>query len=303
MSRKIVFLFEGQGSQYLGMGKSLYEKNAVFKEWMDCLDQFVINRTNESIIKSLYIHPNKMAIHRTLFTHSAIFMVQYSAAQMILSKGIIPTHVLGISLGEFTAAAISGVLKFDEAIDMVLEQATIIEKLCPPTGGMMAILQSPTFYEHSTILKQHVDLVLPVDSSHFVVAGSDKQLDIISKCMENEGISCYRLLLRHAFHSKWIDAAADPYKRYLEQRTYCSPRTIFLSGLFGRALTNVTQNYFWDVVRNPICSLSTLLDLELGSDRVLYFDIGPSRMMTNIIKRMNYRQSNSEIQSVLSVVT
>src|SRR5215467_13794723 len=100
-------MFSGQGSQYFQMGKALYENNDTFRYWMGRFDDIVRQFLGKSMIETLYsdLHGKGEPFDRTLLTHPAIFMVEYSLAQILIQAGVIPDIVLGASLGSFAAAA------------------------------------------------------------------------------------------------------------------------------------------------------------------------------------------------------
>ncbi|MBZ5525861.1 MAG: acyltransferase domain-containing protein, partial [Acidobacteriia bacterium] len=107
---KTVFMFSGQGSQYFQMGRGLYDNNKTFREWMIRLDGIARDLCGRSVIEALYSDAQRRAdpFERTLLTHPAIFMVEYSLAQSLICSGVLPDMVLGVSLGSFAAAAVAG---------------------------------------------------------------------------------------------------------------------------------------------------------------------------------------------------
>src|SRR5438034_10484919 len=105
--KPIVWMFPGQGAQYYQMGKTLYNKNNTFRFWMDKLDAIAANYVGQSIVEMLYDdkHSKSQPFDQTLYTHPALFMVQYSLAQTLLAENFTPPDFLfGASLGEFVAA-------------------------------------------------------------------------------------------------------------------------------------------------------------------------------------------------------
>ena len=142
--RPLVFMFSGQGSHYYHMASDLFETHSLFKGWMELMDKRVQELIGESVLEKLYDAEKKKSdpFNRMLYTNPAIFMLQYSLAQVFIADSIRPDYVLGASLGEFVAAAVSGVASWQDVLEAVVVKAQIMEEQCPP-GGMMAILASP----------------------------------------------------------------------------------------------------------------------------------------------------------------
>src|SRR5262245_63688851 len=142
-----VFMFSGQGSQYFHMGRALYDDNDTFRDWMIRLDDIARGASGRSVIETLYsdAHGKGDPFDRTLLTHPAIFMVEYSLAQSLMRAGVWPDIVLGASLGSFAAAAVAGFIGVEDALTAVMRQATALEECCEP-GGMIAVLAIPACF-------------------------------------------------------------------------------------------------------------------------------------------------------------
>src|SRR5262245_6272077 len=134
-------MFSGQGSHYLQMGRALFDDNRIFRDWMMRLDDFVRQSSGTSVIETLYSDRHKAgdSFDRTLLTHPAIFMVEYSLAQTLIDLGVQPDMVLGVSVGTFAAATVAGFLGVENALTAVMRQASALEENCE-AGGMTAVL-------------------------------------------------------------------------------------------------------------------------------------------------------------------
>ncbi len=122
MNTRTVFLFSGQGSQYFQMGKELFTHNQIFRHWMLQLDSLVKTHYDISILHQLYEQDKnpREPFSRTLYTHPAIFMIEFALTKTLIEQQVFPDVLVGCSLGEFVAAAVSGMLKVEEALDLVI---------------------------------------------------------------------------------------------------------------------------------------------------------------------------------------
>ena len=185
-------MFSGQGSQYYHMGMELFKKHPVFRNWMQTLDATAYVICGHSILDYLYDEDKKKSdsFNQTIYTHPAIFMVEFALAKIFLERGIKPDYVLGTSIGEFATAAVTHVMSFEEAMLALIRQAEVLETHCEK-GGMLAILHDPTIYddmpflyENSEVLiNQHADIKQKAEFAfiqhnleHFASANLDYQL-------------------------------------------------------------------------------------------------------------------------------
>ena len=156
MKQKTVFMFSGQGSQYYHMAKSLFLSNFTFRKWMIHLNDIVKRDYGFSIIEHLYGRGKNFndTFDNILVTHPAIFMVEYSAAKVLMELGVSPDYVWGTSLGEFTGAAIAGVMDTAEILDAIIRQAIILKNNCRE-GGMLSIYNDPSLYIDLSFLNKN----------------------------------------------------------------------------------------------------------------------------------------------------
>src|SRR5215510_16507257 len=169
-------MFSGQGSQYFQMGKALYENNETFRGWMQRLDESALRESGLSVIETLYstAHGKGDPFDRTVLTHPAIFMVEYSLAETLIEAGVRPDMVLGVSLGSFAAATVAGFIAVEDALTSVVRQAIAFEEYCQP-GGMTAVLTDPALFAEQ-FFRDRCELAAVNFSSHFVISARCAEL-------------------------------------------------------------------------------------------------------------------------------
>ncbi len=294
-----IFMFSGQGSQYFHMGKALYDGNHDFRDWMLRLDEVAHGLTGRSVIETLYSGVNGKAdpFDRTLLTHPAIFMVEYSLAQTLIQAGVRPDMVLGVSMGSFAAATVAGFIDVDDALTAVIRQAIALEECCEP-GGMAAVLADPALFAED-FLSGRSELAAVNFASHFVVSAKRTELAQIEAALKQRSIVYQRLPVSFPFHSQWIDQAKTSFGAFMRSihcgqgrlPLVCCDRTTILSGL--------SDDYFWDVVRHPIRFREAAARLEQEGAR-RYIDVGPAGTLATFLKYGLPATTKSTMQAILT---
>jgi bacillaene synthase trans-acting acyltransferase len=299
VSTETVFMFSGQGSQYFQMGKALYDGNETFRDWMTRLDAIARPVVGRSVVETLYSDRNSKGdpFDRTLLTHPAIFMVEYALAQALMSAGVVPDMVLGVSLGSFAAAAVGGFLDVEDALTAVIRQAMVLEEFCEP-GGMTAVLADPALYAEEFV-RGRSELAGVNFSTHFVVSAKRTDLAEIEATLKQRSIVHQRLPVSFAFHSQWIEKAKEEFVSFMRSvpsgrghlPLVCCDRTATLSEL--------PADYFWDVVRHPIRFRETTA--RLGQERPRhYIDVGPAGTLATFLKYGMPAGTPSTVHAILT---
>lgn len=293
MDRPIVFMFSGQGSHYFQMGRELYKQHVLFRRWMNNLDSMVYDIIRESVCEKIYDEKNKISdpFIKILYSHPAIFMVEYAMAKVLLNEGIRPDYILGTSMGEFSSAAISGILSLEESLEAVIQQADVIEQNCQE-GKMVAILEKVELFHNTPILNETCELAVVNFDLHFVISLKPEDVKRITAYLGNKRINYQEIPVSFGFHSSLIDPAKIIYKKMLKNITYKMPKTNYISGIYNERLKKIPGNYFWDIVRKQINFKKTIQNME-SKNNYIYLDLGPSGTLANFIKYIIPEESQS----------
>ncbi|MEU3190959.1 acyltransferase domain-containing protein [Streptomyces sp. NPDC006992] len=280
MSTPTVFMFSGQGSQHFGMGESLYHQEPVFRTELDRLDTMVAELLGRSVVAQLY-HGGRVGepFTDTLVTHPAIVMIELAAVELLRADGIVPDLLLGSSLGEFTSAAVSGVLTVPECLRLVVEQARTLQGL--PSGGMLAVLADPGLHARMPELRDHTDLAARNGPEHFVVSGAEDGLAAAEAALRAAEVPCQRVPVEYAFHSRLLDVRRAACQELLGGLELREPRIPLVSCATGEQVARPTAEHYWQVVSGPIEFERAVRGLErTGPHR--YLDLGPSSTLHNL---------------------
>lgn len=293
-------MFPGQGSQTYHMGKELYTTNRNFKHWMSKINSMIQQNTGICIIEEMYNSAiNKSTIFdKLLYTHLAIFMVEYSLARVLMESEVTPDYLLGASLGEFTAAAVAGVMSLEEVLECLFCQSKLIENSCQK-GSMIAIVDNPELYRQTPTIYCQSELAAINYSSHFIVSGDSDKLVTVEEYLKNKEILFQTLPIRYGFHSANIEPIEGEYKKKLAKISYNKPEMPVISCLLTGSIGNISPEHFWNVIRRPINFQKTIQKLE-EDEQFHYIDLGPSGTLANFVKRNLSADSMSEVYDVLT---
>jgi acyl transferase domain-containing protein len=293
-------MFSGQGSQYFHMGRALYDGDDTFRGWMVRLDDIARRSSGMSVIETLYSDARGKGdpFDRTLLTHPAIFMVEYSLAQSLIQAGVLPDLVLGVSLGSFAAAAVAGFIGVEDALTAVTRQAIALEERCEP-GGMIVVLAHPALFEED-FLSGRSELAAVNFSSHFVVSARRAELEAIEVALKKGNINYQRLPVSVPFHSQWMENARAPFQSFMRSIRRNQGRLPLACCDRGAILSDLSDDdYFWNVVRRPIRFRETTAQLERQGAR-RYIDVGPAGTLATFLKYGLPAGSKSTAHAILT---
>lgn len=280
-----VFLFPGQGTQYVGMGKNLYETEPVFRESMkECAD-IMKEITGCDILQMLYenseTQENQELLMQTEHTHKVLFAIEYATAKMLMHYGIVPDKMIGHSIGEYVAACISGVLNPRQAIALVCARGMIIQSL--PKGSMLSVNLSEE--EVKPYLEDKISLAIVNTNKLCVLAGTDEDIKLTAEKM-GESVSHRILHTSHAFHSYMMEAGAEKLKEEIEKITVGKIEIPYLSNVTGDWITqeDISDPEYWiKHMTKTVRFYECLKKLDDGKHKC-FFEAGPGGTLSIFVR-------------------
>jgi bacillaene synthase trans-acting acyltransferase len=291
MKRKIVFMFSGQGSQYYQMGKELYEKHPRFKLWMDHCDKILFSFIDASLVDILYQRNRKTEpFDNIVHTNPALVCIEYSLARVLMEMGIKPDYLLGYSLGEVSAAVISGAVTLEDAIELVVDYAKLLE-LESPAAGMLAIIESVDIMIHYPDLFKNVWLTGTNFDKNFVVGGLQSDILQLQVALNNRNIISQQLPVNYGFHTELMIPLEDKFKELARRIDFYPLKIPIISALSASHIKEIDADYFWQVIRYPVDFHKTI-EWMLKDANYLFIDLGPSGTLATFVK---YLVSSSSV--------
>ncbi|WP_340201880.1 acyltransferase domain-containing protein [Ascidiimonas sp. W6] len=297
-NHKIIFLFSGQGSQYRGMGQSLYEKNLVFRASLEKSDLIVRQLLNRSLIYELYESKDK-DFDELLITHPAIVAVEIAMFEVLQSMNINPDYVCGNSLGEFAAAFASNVWDLETAIRFSIEQAKTIVNT-GLEGGMLAVIDNEKKLDKQRYLDYDLFLASDNFEGHYTLSGSVKNLDSFQIDSTKKGVNFVRLPVKIPFHSSLLFNELSHVKYpTINNLGLRNPTSGFVSGMKCKELNILPTNYFEQVISLYMNYTKTINYLE-EKGACFYIDLGPSGTSATFTKYNLDTKSNSKTFQIMT---
>jgi acyl transferase domain-containing protein/acyl carrier protein len=292
-SKSVVFMFSGAGSQYLNMGKGLYDNNEVFRNEMDKGFTELLKLTGEEYKNIFYPEGHTSSrINDMLYTQPAIFLFGYSLARLLISIGITPVYMIGHSIGEYVAACISGVLSYDDALKLVIARGKLMNNM--PAGSMISVSINET--EARKYLNSSVSVAAINGPSQVVLSGEvDKIERVISELDKNE-LSYVKLYASHAGHSPTIDSIITSYNEILKEVKFNAPVIPYVSNLTGRFITSeeATSIEYWSKhMRETVLFLTGIQTILKDQSEKIFIEIGGGHSLTTLLKQMGSPLNNT----------
>jgi len=286
--RDIIFMFTGQGAQYVNMGRGLYDTEPVFKEQIDRCSQILQPYLCNDLREILYpeksgIEQAEQLMQKTLFTQSALFTVEYALASLWIEWGLYPQAMVGHSIGEYVAACLSGVFTLRDALELVAARGQLMQQ--QPEGSMLAV--GLPEHEIDSFLGNPLSLAAVNGPSLCVVSGEKKPIIELENRLSARGATCRLLHTSHAFHSKMMDPVVNDFTEKVKQITLQPPQIPFLSNVTGTWIRpkEATDPNYWARHLRQTVRFSNCIDTLLDKSNRVFLEIGPGQTLCTLVRQ------------------
>ena len=287
---QIAFLFSGQGSQYVGMGRDFYQSQPIFREVLDHCDELLRPMLDKSLLEILYPteredQEDEAAIHETIYTQPALFAFEYALANLWLSWGIRPDVVMGHSVGEVVAACVAGVFSLEDGLKLIVERARLMQEC--ERGQMVAVFADQSLVQ--ALIAPYSDslsIAAINGPENVVISGHPQPMAQVIERLTRQGIKSKRLKVSHAFHSPLMMPMLADFERVARSLRYDLPQIELVSNLTGQVTSAelATPEYWVRHVRQPVRfgeSMETLKGLRCE----VFVEIGPKATLLAMGRR------------------
>ena len=279
---RVVFLFTGQGAQYAGMCRELFETQPTFRRTLERCQEILGGILDVPLLHVLYperygaTNGHGELINQTAYTQPALFAVEYALAELWRSWGIEPAACIGHSVGQFVAACVAGVFSLEDGLTLVAERARLMQAL--PERGAMAMVYAHR-NEIATLLaccEGEVSVAAVNSPTNTVISGPQGALEQVLSQLDAAGIKWQVLATSHAFHSRLVEPMLDEFEKRAAAVTFSPPKIPVISNHDGMpAGDEIATPAFWrQHAREPVRFMDGIKHLE-RQGHMLFVELGP----------------------------
>ncbi|WUA14257.1 SDR family NAD(P)-dependent oxidoreductase [Streptomyces anthocyanicus] len=281
---KTAFLFTGQGAQRTGMGMDLYHTFPAYAHAFDTITAQLDPHLDQPLHHTITTGHH---LHHTGNTQPALFATEVALYRLLETWGITPDYLAGHSIGELTAAHISGILTLQDACTLVTARARLMQNL--PTHGTMIALQATEqeILPHLTGHEHHLTIAAINSPTSLVISGNQTAAQHIATQLQAQGRKTKTLTVSHAFHSPHMDGMLHDFHHTATQLTYHEPTIPIVSTLTGNLATHNdlrTPTYWTDQLRNTVRYTQAIHTLHTAGVTT-YTEIGPDATLTPLTQQ------------------
>jgi acyl transferase domain-containing protein/acyl-CoA synthetase (AMP-forming)/AMP-acid ligase II/acyl carrier protein len=323
----VIFMFPGQGSQYVDMGLGMYQSEPVFREEMDRCFKIYQSLTDSDIKEILYpgdsvsevsemneesptvsirfnrsnmsnksYNSYKFQINQTAITQPVIFMFEYALAKLLLSWGIKPEAMIGYSFGEYTAACLAGVFSLEDAIRLIVLRGRLMQQM--PQGAMLSVPLPAA--ELEPLLKKGLSIAIDNGPS-CIVSGIREAIDEFEKKMKHERYLCVRVSVSHAGHSTVMGPVLAEFEREVRGMELKEPQIPYISNVTGKFITaeEAVDPLYWVKHLKDTVQFGKGINQLLEIQDSVFLEVGPGRDLSVLLRSCKDHDASRRILNLV----
>ncbi len=300
--RSVVFMFPGQGSQYVNMAREIYQTETVFREQVDYCSEILQPLLELDLRHILYPSEEKIdeaskQLQQTAIAQPTLFVIEYALAKLWQSWEVHPVAAIGHGIGEYVAATLAGVFSLEDALSLVAARGQMMQQL---ESGAMLSVPLPADRVKS-LLGPELSLAAINQPLQCVVSGSIAAVHALQNQLAAQSIECHLLHTNHAFHSEMMEPILEAFVERVKKVTLNPPKIPYISNLTGTWIT-VTQatnpDYYAQHLRSTVLFAQGVEKLLTTPEQIL-LEVGPRHTLTTLAKR---HPDKAATQTVLTSV-
>ncbi len=288
--RPVVFLFSGQGSQYVNMALETYRHEPLFRKYLDHGLRAYQQLTGRDLGLLLFptggpaVAGEDPAFHQTEYVQPLLYLLEYATAQLLGELGVKPVNTIGHSIGEYVSACLAGVFTFEEGLRIVIRRGELMQSM--PPGSMLSV-NCPE-REVRSLLEPLVSVAACNAPGNCVLAGPVAAITRVAQTLRDRGYAVTPLKTSHAFHSAMMAPVVETFRDFLRTFRLREPKSPFISNLSGGPIapgTAASPDYWAQHITHTVY-------FDKGTDYLLaaypdgiFVEVGPGRALAGHVRR------------------
>jgi amino acid adenylation domain-containing protein len=294
-----VFLFTGQGAQFPGMGRALYQAEPVYRKEIDeCAEILrpMLDLDLRTVLFAADTEESAATLMETRLAQPALFITELAMARLWMEWGIEPKAMIGHSLGEFVAAVVAGVMSREDGLRLVAARGRLMQQMEP--GAMLSVRLGEDWI--AAMLDARLSIAALNSPTLSVVSGPIEAIEDLKHRLEQQSIGCKRLRTSHAFHSAMMDPMLAAFEDEVFQATLHVPSIPYVSGVTGTWMTAadaIDPSYWRDHCRKPV-RFADAAALLLDMPGAVLLEVGPGQSLTTLAHQQRGSRTTPIIASM-----
>lgn len=299
--KSVVFMFSGQGAQYVNMGRNLYEEEITFRECVDeCCD--ILRPLLGLDLRDIMYPPDgdeeaaQDQLKQTKLAQPSLFVIEYALSELWKQWGITPQGMIGHSIGEYVAACFAGVMSLEDALRLVALRGELMQRM--PQGAMLSAPLGEK--EIGKYLNDDVSLAAVNADDLSVLSGPFEAIEALEAQMTKDNVEFTRLHTSHAFHSKMMDPILETFEQEAAKVALHEPQIPYISNVTGTWITvseATDAKYYARHLRTAV-HFSAGIGEMLANFDYIYLEVGPGKTLCTLARRNAAAASQTILPSV-----
>jgi acyl transferase domain-containing protein/acyl carrier protein len=277
---RIAFLFTGQGAQWSGMGRQLFDGHPVFREVLERCDARLRNRLPRPLLSLIFDPDAAPLLDQTACTQPAIYALQVALAAVWRDAGVEPSMVLGHSIGELAAAHVAGLLDLEEGLDLAAERGRLMQSLTQP-GAMVAVMASESRVRELLASFDMLSIAAVNGPQETVVSGDRDAVRALTGQLASSGVRTRSMRVSHAFHSALMDPILDDLEQHAGTVRFTPGRLPLISSRTGALVDVLGAHDMREHARQPVRFADGLRALD-DAGCTIFIEVGPGTTLTGL---------------------
>ncbi|MCX7568805.1 beta-ketoacyl synthase N-terminal-like domain-containing protein [Tumebacillus sp. DT12] len=288
-STPLLFVFSGQGSQYIGMARDLYDTERTFRETVDRCADLLRPHLGRNLLDLIYpaeetADEARDLLNQTRYTQPALFVIEYALATQLLAWGMQPAAMFGHSIGEYVAATLAGVIALEDALPLVAARGRLMQEM--PVGSMLAVQLSED--QASKYLTPEISIA-GINGPHSVVlAGPTDAIAALEQELVKQNVLVRALQTSHAFHSAMMEPVLARFEELVGRIELQAPSMPYLSNVSGTWITVAEATdpaYYSRHLREAVRFADNVRTALTEHPQAVVLEVGPGRSLSTLIRQ------------------